>query len=171
MTTFITGGSKCGKSRLAETILSGFPGTKLYIATMQPDGAEAEKIIARHKQQRAGKGFQTVERYTDLAGLAVPEGCGILLECLGNLCANELFGGSGCPEQTIPAGLEHLRSLAEVLVIVSPEISSGGTDYPPETCHYLRSMGHIHQFAAAMADTVIECVYGIPVVHKGVFPC
>ena len=40
MTTLITGGSKCGKSRLAERVLSGFDGRKIYLATMQPYGSD-----------------------------------------------------------------------------------------------------------------------------------
>lgn len=36
MLTLITGGCKCGKSSIAENILSDFCGRKIYIATMEP---------------------------------------------------------------------------------------------------------------------------------------
>ena len=39
MLTLITGGCKCGKSSIAEDILSDFCGRKIYIATMEPFGA------------------------------------------------------------------------------------------------------------------------------------
>ena len=93
MTTLITGGSKCGKSRYGEKILDNFRGRKIYIATMQPFGEEAHEAIARHRFQRHGKGFETLEIYRDLHKTDLPEHCGVLLECLGNLCANEMFSG------------------------------------------------------------------------------
>ena len=66
MTTLVTGGSKCGKSSFAEKMLEGFPGRKVYIATMQPFGEDASEAIERHRKMREGKGFETVEKYTDI---------------------------------------------------------------------------------------------------------
>ena len=60
MTTLITGGSKCGKSSFAEKLLNDFTGRKIYIATMQPFGADAFEAIERHRKMRAGKGFETL---------------------------------------------------------------------------------------------------------------
>lgn len=173
MTTLITGGSKCGKSRLAEQLLEGFPGKKFYIATMQPYGTEALAAIARHRAQRAEKGFETIEAYTDLAGLRLPDGCAVLLECLGNLCANEMFRGAEIcdPAEGILSGIEHLQKTAAELVIVTSETGSDGIAYPSETMRYIAAMGKISCRIAAMADNVIECVYGIPVVQKGECPC
>lgn len=61
MLTLITGGCKCGKSSIAENILSDFCGRKIYIATMEPFGEEAHTAISRHRIMRSGKGFETVE--------------------------------------------------------------------------------------------------------------
>ena len=60
MITLITGGSKCGKSSLAERIICGFSGKKFYIATMKPYGDEAFQAIERHREMRKGKGFKTI---------------------------------------------------------------------------------------------------------------
>ena len=74
----ITGGSGSGKSAYAEMWLTGKPEKSeekkaicpyLYIATMRPFGAETQKKIERHRQMRAGKGFQTLECYGDLRTL------------------------------------------------------------------------------------------------------
>ena len=79
--TLITGGSKCGKSSLAEKLLDRYGDNKYYIATMQPFGEEALAAIDRHRKLRAGKGFVTIERYTGLAELDIPSGsaplCGL----------------------------------------------------------------------------------------------
>ena len=47
---------------------------------------------------RADKQFETLERYTDLCGLEVPEDSILLLECMSNLAANEMFDESGAKE-------------------------------------------------------------------------
>ena len=170
MTTLITGGAKCGKSHYAEHLLDAFTGQKIYIATMQPFGEEAHMAIERHRRIRAGKGFETVERYTDLSSLELPQGCGVLLECIANLCANEMFlpdGSISDPTERVLDGVHKLQSYASELVIVTNEVGSDGVDYAEGTAGYIRAMGAVNAGIAAMADDVIECVYGIPVAVKG----
>ena len=88
MMTLITGGAKCGKSKLAEKLLDSFMGNKIYMAAMLPYGEEAEAAIKRHRKLRKGKGFTTIEKYTDIEQTELPENCAVLLECMANLCAN-----------------------------------------------------------------------------------
>ena len=173
MMTLLTGGSKCGKSSLAERILEAYPAEKLYIAAMQPYGEDAQAIIARHHAMRLGKGFRTVECYTDSERLEIPHKCAVLLECLGNLCANEMFRDSGIcdPFPPVRAGILHLKAHAEELVIVTNEVGADGITYSAETMQYIRNLGKINAFAAACADTVIECTAGIPLLLKGELPC
>ena len=173
MMILITGGSKCGKSSLAERIFAGFSGEKYYLATMQPYGADARAAIERHHKMREGKGFFTVERYTDLGELQLPRGCGVLLECMGNLCANEMFRSDGVhnPVQSVMNGIAHIQALSTLLVIVTNEVGADGMRYSPETMQYIRYLAEINRRTAAMADTVIECSAGIPNVLKGAMPC
>jgi phosphoribosylaminoimidazolecarboxamide formyltransferase/IMP cyclohydrolase/phosphoribosylaminoimidazolecarboxamide formyltransferase len=56
---------------------------------------ETMKKIERHHRLRAGKGFRTLEKYTDLSELEIPKNQGILLECISNLVANELYREDG----------------------------------------------------------------------------
>ena len=56
------------------------------------------KVISvwqRHRKMRAGKGFETVECYTGLKNLDFPENAVVLLECMSNLAANEMFEEKG----------------------------------------------------------------------------
>ena len=169
----VVGGAGSGKSAWAESLLlsAAPPGArKLYIATMEPSGAEARARIGRHRRMRGGKGFETVERYVDLGSLEVPDGCAVLLECLGNLCANELYGLQGAgddTEEAVVRGVEHLMGRASALVIVSNEVGAGGTAYQGDTLRYLRTMGRIHQRLAAMADGVCEVACGAAVWYRG----
>lgn len=173
MTTLITGGAKCGKSRLAEHLLENCKSNKFYIATMQPFGEEAFAAIERHRRIRAGKGFETIEKYTDLYEVDLPENCHILLECLANLCANEMFRNKEIcdPTERIIQGITHLKKRAENFVIVTNNVGSDGVDYGTGTNKYIEVMGRINTLTATLADNVIDCVYGVPVILKGKLCC
>lgn len=171
MIILITGGSKCGKSRIAEKILSSSPLPRYYIATMQPFGNDAEAIIARHRAAREGKGFVTVERYTDIGQLSLPQKGAALLECMGNLCANEMF--SSCAEnpfEKIVSGIFALSQQTDPLIIVTNQIDEDGMTYSDTTMAYFHELGRINCAMAQAADCVIEAVCGIPLVLKGEKP-
>ena len=96
MFVLITGGSGSGKSEYAENravMLSKKEGLLLYyIATMKPFGEEGKRRVERHRRLRSGKGFFTIEHYVNLKQLILPGEGVVLLECLSNLTANEMFG-------------------------------------------------------------------------------
>ena len=119
---------------------------------------------------RAGKGFETVERYTGLNELVLPKGSVVLLECMSNLVANEMFREDGFhPEVAgeITDGVKNILSQAEHVVIVTNEIFSDGILYEGESEKYKEQLGQINCNLAEMADSVVEVVYGIPVWYKG----
>lgn len=171
MLVVVTGGSGSGKSAFAEETVLSFGETKrIYIATMQVFDEESHQRIRRHRHMRAGKGFETVERYTALDELVLPENCVVLLECMSNLVANEMFREDGFhPEvaENITEGVRNLLSQAEHVVIVTNEIFSDGILYEGESEQYKKELGQINCNLAQMADVVVEVVYGIPVWHKG----
>ena len=171
MLTLVTGGSGSGKSAFAEDrVLSFGDARRIYIATMHPFDEESHKRIERHQKMRAGKGFETVECYTGLKNVKLPAGCVVLLECMSNLVANEMFREDGFhPEvsEKITEGVRNLLSQAEHVVIVTNEIFSDGILYEGESEKYKEQLGQINCNLAEMADAVVEVVYGIPVWHKG----
>ena len=84
MQILISGGANSGKSSLAEqlAVAQSFQ-PRYYFATMQVWDAECARRIERHRQQRAGKDFQTVEVPTNLLETisTLPQGgCGLLVE-------------------------------------------------------------------------------------------
>lgn len=170
MVVLVTGGSGSGKSFYAEErILSFGEKKRIYIATMFPFDKECEKRIARHRDMRAGKGFETVECYTELKKVLLPEHCAVLLECMSNLTANEMFQENGAQEKTveeIKEGILHLMQQADDVVIVTNEIFSEAEIYEESTREYQKFLGMINQAAAELADEVVEVVYGIPIFHK-----
>ena len=171
----ITGGSGSGKSEYAEQKLMEYAShskrnkKRYYIATMMPFGKETEEKIARHRRLRAGKGFETIECYTDLKKAAevlqTKETGSVLLECMSNLAANEMFEEKGAGEKTVEAVLEGIKKLSSQvrhLVIVTNEIFSDGMVYDKETENYQRLLGRINAYLAEISDVCYEVVYGIP---------
>lgn len=175
MFTLVIGGAASGKSEYAEGLLLAAPGPRYYLATMEPAAdAECRARIRRHCALRAGKGFVTVERAVDLAGLRLPAKGDVLLEDLGNLAANELYSPAGAgPDGALRAvveGVVHLRAACRGLVVVSNEIFAGGRDYAPGTEAYLRLLADAHRALAAEADSVCEVACGLPIYYKGAKP-
>lgn len=195
MLTLVTGGSKSGKSGFAENLVMKENGRKIYLATMRREGMEAERQIAAHRKMREGKGFETIEKdrnLWELIGREELRGAVVLLECVGTLCANEMFccdpgkdpsqepmaGGQADERLTdepmadrqaegrILRDLEGLAKVTEKLIVVSPKVGEDGFCYGKETMDYIRILGQINCKLAAMADHVVELVYGVPVWWK-----
>lgn len=167
MFTLIIGGAASGKSEYAEAHALTLSGWRVYLATMRPSDGECDVRIEKHRLRRAGKGFETVERYTDLSGAPVPERANVLLECLGNLLANELYEPDGGGTQAVLRGIDALLSRCRHLTVVTNEVCSGGANYDESTLFYLRELAQANRALAAKADRVVEVVCGLPHFWKG----
>lgn len=172
MIVVVTGGSASGKSAWAEQQLLAYGENcrRFYIATMKPGDAERQKKIIRHQQLRSRKRFTTIECHTGLAGLSLPppngEPSAVLVECMSNLAANEMFDiGGTVPEilSRIMAGINRLQTMADNIVIVTNEVFSDGGRYSAETQRYLKLLGMVNQELGRQARQVTEVVYGIPI--------
>lgn len=170
MLTLVIGGAGSGKSAFAEALVCRQNGKKLYLATMLPHGAEALTRIEKHRSQRAGRGFETLERGLDLEHAAIPAGADILLEDLSNLLANEIFDPAGGGVDAARRGIEHLISESDNLTVVTNEIFSDGADYDAESLRYMRLLAELNREIAARADLAVELVCGLPNVLKGELP-
>ncbi len=172
MLHLIIGGAGSGKSAYAEKIIvesGAYP--HYYVATMQPFGKEALSRIERHRKLRAGKGFETLERQISLSKLELPEdGCAVLLECVGNLLANEMYDPAGSKEACIGEivlGVKRLAEQAKCVAVVTNDVFSDGNTYDAETMRYIAYLGEVNRRLAELADRVTEVVCGIPLARKG----
>ncbi|MDR2615043.1 MAG: bifunctional adenosylcobinamide kinase/adenosylcobinamide-phosphate guanylyltransferase [Oscillospiraceae bacterium] len=168
----VIGGASSGKSGLAEGIIAsrGTLPRRYYIATMVPYGEEGRRRVERHRAARRELGFETVERFCDMGGLALPERGDALLEDLGNLTANELFGtdgGAPPPAETrrgaaerIADGVLALGEWCGLLVVVTNDVSRDGVHYEAETEEYIRVIGELNRRLAARFDEVYEAAAG-----------
>lgn len=172
MTTLVIGGASSGKSEYAESLLKSVE-KKFYIATMQPFGEEAQQRIEHHRTLRANKGFATLEQFIELSDLTetqLPSGSSVLLECLGNLVANELFSPDGAKEKAENAILDGIKLLigrCHHLVVVTNDVFADGITYSADTERYLTLLGRCNAVLAVQFDVVVEVVCGIPIVVKG----
>lgn len=100
MLHIVYGGSASGKSSYAESFAMSLQGDGrlLYIATMYPYKWNTTEIdpetmqrIERHRAMRADKGFDTVECYRHVEHIVAKKQDVLLLECMSNLLANEMY--------------------------------------------------------------------------------
>lgn len=170
MIHIVTGGSGSGKSEYAEDKILTFSGDKrIYIATMYPFDEESHNRIAKHRFMRKDKGFETIECFTGLSKVKIPEGSNVLLECMSNLTANEMYQKDGAGEKTIEAilkGIKMLEKRAAELVIVTNEVFSDSSFYHKETIRYQKYLGKLNQELTRKAAEVTEVVYGVPITVK-----
>jgi len=169
----VIGGSAGGKSSIAEDIACrlGKNKKKYYIATMKV-GDDEENIIRvkKHREQRKGKGFETIERPTDIdkAAKDIISPSIVLLECMSNLCANEMFKDEGVVtrDKAFKRIIEEVKELSgqtDDLIIVSNNVFEDGAEYDHYTVEYLKLLGDVNSFLCETADEVYEAIVGISV--------
>ena len=185
MISLIYGGSGSGKSEYAESLVlaQADPGSRYYIATMRAYGEEGRQRVLRHQKLRAGKGFQTIEQPWEieraLEEITEPASATILLECVSNLVANEMFdrpAQTAREEPDMVAGtdaddfierivqeLSALLSEVKHAVVVTNNIFEDGAEYDELMIRYMESLAAINCHLAEMADHVTEVVAGIPI--------
>lgn len=161
MRALLLGGSKSGKSnaaqRLAVALAAGNP--RYYWATMEPVDEEDLARVQRHLEDRAGLGFQTVERGTDLPGalaLLDPRGT-VLLDSVTALLANEMFQkemDALAPERVAKELLLVSRSVAHMVCVCDDifGMPAGMTLLQRHTA------GGWHRFAAPWHRNLMWCV-------------
>ena len=189
MLHIVYGGSASGKSSYAESFSMSLQGEGrlLYIATMYPYKWNTTEIdpetmqrIERHRAMRADKGFDTVECYRHVEHIVAKRQVVLLLECMSNLLANEMYlepdsnAGSDMAETMSPVSNKIVQALIDLstrvqeLVIVTNDVFSdgGSLTYDESTREYVKNLAEINCALAREAATVTEVVCGIPVIVK-----
>jgi adenosylcobinamide kinase/adenosylcobinamide-phosphate guanylyltransferase len=169
----VIGGAGSGKSEFAENtsveMWQENPcGHLFYVATMKAADDESAKKIQKHVARRENTAFETVEFPTDVGKFAPQKNDVILLECMSNLLANEMFTENEIKRdcvQKICTDLDKLHKSCQ-MVIVSNEVSLDGCDYDETTREYIENLCRINLYIANLADEVVEVVAGIPIYAK-----
>ena len=170
MIIIITGGSGSGKSAYAEERALMYKELPLYyLATMRIYDKEGEEKVQRHRKLREGNGFITIEQPINIekATENIEKDAVILLECMSNLIANEMFKEQQITEskqvvRDVMQGIHILSEKARVLIIVTNNIFEDGIHYDDTTKQYMKTLGLVNKKIVSIAEEVIEVVVGIP---------
>lgn len=173
MRALLVGGSKSGKSGLAQSLAKalGKDGPLYYLATMEPVDGEDRARIARHLDARVGWGFATVEQARGLEQCRArisPEGT-VLLDSVTALLANEMFH-SGLDEQAQNRSLTEILAISSGcrhLICVCDDIVRDAGRYEAWTERYRRDLALLCRQLAEVFEVVCEVTAGLPKVWKG----
>ena len=176
MLILLSGGSKSGKSMLAQELTRRLAhgGPMYYWAAMEPMDEEDLARIRRHRQERLGWGYETVEQGRNLEAAfsrVDPRGT-VLFDSTTALLANEMFRASfdeAAPERSLRSLLA-LGSHVRNVVYVSDHLYSDSGRYDLWTDRYRAGLGKMDRGLARACDAVAEVSAGIPILHKGELP-
>lgn len=177
MRIFISGGCKNGKSTHAQRLAKKqcAPEKPLYyLATMVPKDAEDLERIKRHRDERAGWGFETVEVCGSLTNEQILKNGSILLDSVTALLSDAMFLPDGTVDMDAHLRLEkELLALVDAcpdMVIVSDGIYSDAWQYDELTEGYRERLAYLDRALARACDTVLEAAFGSLIVWKGENP-
>lgn len=172
----VTGGCRSGKSSFAQRYVEERAGEKVYLATCPVFDGEMAARVLRHRREREGAGWTTVEEETELARAVAgaPAGAAILIDCLTLWVNNLMFraerNGGDIDEDAVTrlAGLvaDACRSRSGIAVAVTNEVGMGIVPDNALSRKFRDLSGRVNQAFASAADEVYLLVSGIPMRMK-----
>ena len=167
--TLVIGGARSGKSRNAEALALRTGLEPVYVATATAWDAEMEARITRHRAERAGAGWHTVEAPLALVEAlrreAVP-GRVLLVDCLTLWLSNLVLGGHDT-EREASTLVAALPDLAAPTFFVSNEVGWGIVPDHKLGRDFRDAQGLLNQAMARACDRVLLVAAGLPLVLKG----
>ncbi len=165
--TLVLGGARSGKSRYAESLVTGRPQPWVYIATAEARDDEMAARIAAHRARRAA-GWQTIEAPHELpeALRAAPPEAAVLVDCLTLWLSNVMDAKFNIDKLTQRLE-EALGGRTGMTVLVSNEV---GLSIVPDNAlarSFRDAQGVLNQRLAARARRVVLMVAGQPLTVKG----
>ena len=161
----ISGSNNSGKSIYAEQLIAKTTGDRYYIATMRPCTEDNHRRIEKHRAQRQGLGFDTLECPYQTGNVSVSADGVVLLEDVSNLLANAMFEKGGSPDSVF----RDVCALADRCRILVAVTITGLKDdgYDEETAAYINGLNEINQKLFDKASVAISMQDATPVYQKG----
>lgn len=176
MKIFISGGAKNGKSMFAQECAKQLSKENhlWYLATMEPHDGEDNARILRHRNERAGWGFNTVEWGRDITSHLdeTDEQGTYLVDSVTALLTNEMFGdmngklNSSAAAKTANELLTFAKK-AENTVFVSDNIYCDAAFYDDWTEAFRKGLAEVDARIAEQCDIVAEFCCGQIIYYKG----
>lgn len=177
MNMFVSGGCKNGKSMFAQQKAQELALQKkvplYYVATMIPSDDEDDTRIKRHREERAGWGFETIEQGLDICKLLKRNGVDsngvFLLDSVTALLSNEMFANGKIDFDAGPRTVTDLCKFAKNTgntIFVSDFLYGEMVMYDEVTETYRRYLAQIDKKLAEICENVVEYSYGMPFFYK-----
>ena len=164
--TFLVGGARSGKSLHAERLIAEHPAPWCYIATAQASDDEMRERIVLHRSRRDAR-WTTTDAPLDLekAVAKTPDGEPMLIDCLTLWLTNVMLADRDVASES--------RRLADLLskprgrwFVVANEVGLGIVPDNALARRFRDDAGRLNQMVAAVADSVLFMVAGLPMKVK-----
>ena len=170
--TLVLGGARSGKSRYAQRLAEQSTRVTFVATAERREDEEMHRKIERHRAERPAH-WATVEEPIALGRViqASENKCdAILIDCL-TLFGSNLLEACGSDEASIEASVGELcaalKATTRTVILVSNEVGSGVVPAYALGRRFRDIVGEINQRVAAVADTVLLMVAGLPFPLKG----
>lgn len=167
----VLGGVRSGKSRYAQRLAEPWSRVTFVATAQRGDDEEMRRKILRHQADRPAW-WTTVEEPLELGRVLETQSLqtdAILIDCLTLFAAN-LLDAYAEDEPRLTAEVDRLcvalRSAARPVILVSNEVGSGVVPEYASGRQFRDLAGEINQRVAAVADTVLLMVAGLPLTLK-----
>ncbi|ENK8718684.1 bifunctional adenosylcobinamide kinase/adenosylcobinamide-phosphate guanylyltransferase [Acinetobacter baumannii] len=170
MLQLVLGGARSGKSRLAEQTAISMQLAVTYVATAQALDPEMQSRIAHHQNQRPAhwslveeplflaKTLQKIDRPNQI----------ILVDCLTLWLTNLLLlEDQNIQQFECEQLLKILPTLESEVILVSNETGLGVVPLGEISRRFVDEAGRLHQALGQIANKVVFCVAGFPMILKG----
>ncbi len=170
MLQLILGVARSGKSRLAEQTAISMQLAVTYVATAQALDPEMQSRIAHHQNQRPAhwslveeplflaKTLQKIDRPNQI----------ILVDCLTLWLTNLLLlEDQNIQQFECEQLLKILPTLESEVILVSNETGLGVVPLGEISRRFVDEAGRLHQALGQIANKVVFCVAGFPMILKG----
>jgi len=169
MLQLILGGARSGKSRLAEKIALESGLNVIYIATAQPLDEEMQERILHHQESRPRE-WQVIEEPLYLSEKLQEidaQNQLILIDCLTLWMSNLLLqDASELQMSQCQKLLTILPNLKSEIILVSNETGLGVVPMGNISRKFIDESGRLHQPIGQIAQKVVFCVAGFPIILK-----
>ena len=164
----VLGGARSGKSLHAEKLARATGLQRIYIATAQAYDDEMRERIAKHRADRAGDGWRTVEEPMQLAAVILREAAPdtvLLVDCLTLWLSNIMLAerDAGAAQANL---LEALHDARGPVICVSNEVGMGIVPETPLGRLFRDAQGRLNQAVAAAIPHVVFVAAGLPLSLK-----
>ena len=165
--TFVTGGSRSGKSSFAQKMAEAASANPIYLATARVWDEDFGRRIQRHQNDR-GLHWITIEQEKVLSDCQV-EGQTVLLDCITLWLTNIFFDNQFDADRSLEeAKAEWDRFVQKEmnLIVVSNELGMGVHPVEESARKFADLQGWMNQYIAQQSRVVFLMISGIPMKIK-----